>query len=327
MYIVNLNQDQSRENKYLSTTLIKKIQSALENKKKTILYLNKRGSYESLICWNCSKIFQCKNCDTSLSLHGPSMVCHICWHTESVPKKCDSCWSTDLHKVGVGTKQIESSLKTLFPQANIFRMDTDVVKNKSEKNTAIKNLEYADIVIGTKMITTGFDFENIGLIGVILLEQELQFPSYKAEELLYANIKQFLGRGGRKWEQTDFLLQTFTPEHPFVTSISQENTKDFFLKTLKERQTFHYPPFSEFITLEYRHKDKEKSQQFIEKVHKKLTLLNTENEVEIFKNPNAFKKYNQYYYKIILKGANLRAFLLPLKKDIFRERNLTVIFE
>ncbi len=163
---------------------------------------------------------------------------------------------------------------------------------------------------------------------MILLEQELQFPSYKNEELLFANIKQFLGRGGRKGEKTEFLIQTFTPENPFVQSISQGNTKDFFVHTLKERQAFSYPPFCEFVILEYRHKDKEKSKKYSQNLFEKLTKLNRpELEIEIFQNPNAFKKYNQFYYKIILKGKNLRDFLKNIKKEIFREKNLTVIFD
>lgn len=44
------------------------------------------------------------------------------------------------------------------------------------------------------MITTGFDLRNIGLIGVILLEQELQIPKYDTEERIYATVKQLIGR-------------------------------------------------------------------------------------------------------------------------------------
>lgn len=42
------------------------------------------------------------------------------------------------------------------------------------------------------MLTTGFDFEKIGLIGVILVEQELAYPSFDAEERAYANLKQLI---------------------------------------------------------------------------------------------------------------------------------------
>ncbi len=101
MYIVNLSQDHSRENKYLSTTLLAKIENHLKNQKKTLLYLNKRGSFESLICEKCSTIYYCENCDTSLSIHGPSMICHLCGFSKEVPKKCEKCNHSTLNKVGV----------------------------------------------------------------------------------------------------------------------------------------------------------------------------------------------------------------------------------
>jgi hypothetical protein len=44
------------------------------------------------------------------------------------------------------------------------------------------------------MITTGFDFADIALIAVILLEQEIGIPKYNIEEISYNNIKQLIGR-------------------------------------------------------------------------------------------------------------------------------------
>jgi primosomal protein N' len=44
---------------------------------------------------------------------------------------------------------------------NIFRFDLDSIKNKTEKQKALQNLKEANIIIATKMITTGFDFKNI----------------------------------------------------------------------------------------------------------------------------------------------------------------------
>jgi len=44
------------------------------------------------------------------------------------------------------------------------------------------------------MISTGFDLKEVGLISVILLEQELSISHYKQEERVYQNIKQLIGR-------------------------------------------------------------------------------------------------------------------------------------
>ncbi len=327
MLIVNLNQDKSKVNNYLSNTLLKHIEKNLKSNKKSILYLNKRWSYTSLVCPNCSKVFKCKNCDTSLTIHSQNMVCHICWASEKIKEKCDNCNSKKLEKVWVWTEQIEISLKNIFPNNSIFRIDTDIVKNKKDKEKALENLKNAEIIIWTKMITTGFDFEKVWLIWVILFEQELIWNKYNTEEKLYSNIKQLLWRWERKWEKTDFLIQTFIPENEIIKYISSWNYKDFFIKTLKERKLFSYPPFKEFVVLEYRHKDKEKAFNYSKDLYKKLKELNNTNNIEIIFSENSFKKYNKYYYKIILKWENLREFLEYIKTRIFKEKNLSVIFE
>ncbi|MCD5385163.1 primosomal protein N' [Candidatus Gracilibacteria bacterium] len=340
MFLVNLSQDQSKINQYLSNTLLEKIEDSFKKHKKIILYLNKRGEYSSLICNNCNFLYKCPNCDISMSVHKypEKIICHICNLTTDIPKKCHKCNKEALQKVGIGTQQIEQTLKELYPKKNVFRFDTDVVKNKTEKSKALENLEKADIIIGTKMITTGFNFKKIGLIGIILLEQELLTPKYNTEEKVYSNIKQLIGRGNRNGEKTNILIQTFIPENEIIKSITESNYKEFFIKTLEERKHFNYPPYTQMLSLEYRNINKQKAKDFIDKLKVKLethnSLLNSLplqgkeiTKIEIISVPNPSKRHNQYYYKLILKGHNLRGFIECIKSDIMRNSGLVVIFE
>lgn len=348
MILVNLSQDQSKINSYLSNTLISKIEENLINKKKIILYINKRWEYSSLICKNCNYLYKCSNCDILLSVHKypENLICHLCWNTKNIPINCEKCNSNILQKVWVWTQQIEKILKDYLIQkkinAKIFRFDTDSIKNKKDKESALKELENAEIIIGTKMITTGFDFQWIWLIWIILLEQELQIPKYNTEENVYSNIKQLIWRWERRWEQTDIIIQTFVPENEIIQTIVNNNYKDFFIKTLKERKLFNYPPFCEIITLEFRNKSQQKAKDFISNLKNKLdleliTLINKKDEQnnilnfikinEIILNPKFQKKYNQYYYKIIIKWIGLREFIKCIKLEIMRNKGLVVIFD
>lgn len=327
MIRVNLNQDSSKHNKYISNTLIKYIDENINENKKNILYLNKRWEYSSLICSKCNNLHKCKNCDVSMSIHWDNMVCHSCWYSKKIIKKCDKCWSEELQKVWVWTKQIEDTIKNIYKDKKIYRLDTDIVKNKKTKKEALDNIEKADIIIWTKMITTWFNFEKVWLIGVILLEQELQIAKYNTEERVFSNIKQLIWRWSRLWQKTDFIIQTFIPENDVVNSIINDNYKDFFVKTLKERKSFNYPPFCELATIEYRNKDKEKAKTYINKIYNKLEESNSENKNEIILWNTWFKKYNQYHYKIIIKWKNLKNFINLIKKDIYSNSELIVIFE
>ena len=220
MLLVNLSQDSSRDNMYLSNTLLKEIKNTIENNKKTILYLNKRWEYSSLVCTNCDHLYKCKNCDVSLNVHNTPvcLICHLCWFTTQLKHKCEKCNKNTLKKVWVWTQQIESSLSKLFPEKIIFRFDADSVKNKTLKENALENIDKADIIIWTKMITTWFNIKNIWLIWVILLEQELLIPKYNTEEKLYFNIKQLLWRWNRVWEKTN-------PQNNFTYSADSNFSK------------------------------------------------------------------------------------------------------
>jgi len=270
----------------------------------------------------------CPACDVSLSvhLHPERLLCHLCGHAEDISLECKNCHGTTLKKVGVGTQHIEESLKKSFSKATIFRFDTDSTNTKIGKQEALQRLSEADIIIGTKMLTTGFDLSDIGLIGVILLEQELSYPQYNIEEKLYTSLKQLFGRGERKGQSTDIVVQTFVPENPLVKQIIEGNYKSFFMDTLKERREFNYPPFTEMATLDYRDMSREKSLQFQTLLHNKLKTLFANEECSIILNSIPFKKNNQFHTTIILKAPNIRNILQARESEILRNSKLSVIF-
>ena len=333
MQIINLNQDYSSINRYISNTLLDSIEKCLEKWKKVILYLNKRWEYASFICSNCNHIYHCPNCDINLSVHKKpeKLVCHLCWYKKNIDLKCEKCKQDTLVKIWTWTQDIENSLEKYFSKKNqkikIFRFDADNLKNKSSKNLAIKNIESSNIIIWTKMINTGHDLENIWLIWVILLEQELSIPDYKTEERAYTNILQLFWRWNRKWEKTINIIQTFIPENEIVKTITEWNYKTYFKFILEERKLYNYPPFCEYAIIEYKHTNKQKAFDFIFNIKNKLEILNTRNTFEIIFTNNSFKKKNNYFYRIILKWKNLRYFLENIKMEIIRNKWLNVVVE
>ncbi len=340
MIIVNLSQNRSNLDYYISKNLLDTIKTNLKNNKKSILYLNKRWNFSSLVCQSCSYYYKCKNCDIALSVHEnpDKLVCHTCWASWNLIKVCIKCGSDSLKKIWVWTKKIEESLKKYFQKkstslqenekkdiVDIFRFDLDSTKSKKDKDLSLSRLEKADIIIATKMITTGFDFKNIWVIAVVLAEQEFSFPSYDCEENAYIRLKQLIGRWSRLWEKTQIIIQTFIPDNPMIKSICEKNYKNFFLDTLKERKLFNYPPFVEMVVLEYRNKSETKALNFMLNLKNKLDLINDKG-IEIILNKKGFKKYAKFHIKIILKWYNLRSFIKNIEHEILRNSDLTSKF-
>jgi primosomal protein N' (replication factor Y) (superfamily II helicase) len=93
IYTIDLSKDKSKINEYISETLITKIEESIKNSKKVILYLNKRGSYNLLICGDCNNLKKCPRCDIALSVHEnpEKLLCHHCSYSEFIPLNCDKC--------------------------------------------------------------------------------------------------------------------------------------------------------------------------------------------------------------------------------------------
>lgn len=326
IYLVNLNSDIS-DFRFFSNTLLRKIDENLKLWKKIILYLNRRWEFSSLLCTSCQRIYNCDNCNVSMKVHEWwVLICHSCWFSKKEPKTCEYCDSQELLKIWIWTQQIENVIKKYFKNINVFRFDTDNIKNIKEKKEALEKLKKADIIIWTKMITTWFDFEWVWLIWVILLEQELTIPEFSTEEKVYSNIKQVIWRWWRKWEETDIVVQTFIPENDLIKSIVEDNYKDFFIKTLKERKSFSYPPFVEYVEVLIKDKSEEKSLKKAEKFYDKLILNNTF-DYKVFKIPEYQKRNNIFIYKIWIKWVNISNLLDKVKKDIFVDPNISIDFK
>lgn len=327
IYLVNLNIDKSKF-AYISNTLINFIKKALDNNKKTILYINKRWMYDLLICADCNHLKKCPKCDIALSIHkNPEMlICHHCSYTEKISLNCEKCFWSNLKKIWIWTEQVEESILKIFPKVKIFRLDSDNIKNSTLKKEALENINNSEIIIWTKMITTWFDFKNIWVIWIILIEQELQIPKYDTEEKIFQNIKQLIWRWWRSWEETDIIIQTFIPNNNIIKNIIDLNYKDFLKETLLERKLFNYPPFCELITIRYKDKNEKKSIDYINYLKEKLDSLNSWG-FEIIKVENIIKRDNQYFSYIIIKWHNIRDFLQNIKKEILTNKNLVLIFD
>lgn len=327
IFLVDLNKDKIKSNDYLSSTLIENIKNTLNEWKKTILYLNKRWAYNLLICKNCWNIEKCPRCDLALSVHSSpvKLQCHHCNFTKEISLSCNKCFGTDLKSIWVWTQQIENEIKKIFPNKKIFRLDSDSVSNKTQKSQTLENINNSDIIIWTKMITTWFDFDDVKTIWVILIEQELQIPKYDTEEKIYSNIKQLIWRAWRKWKESNIIIQSYAVDNEIIKNIIFQNYKTFLTKTLQERKIFNYPPFCEYCTIRYKNISSNETKIFIDNFYELLDK-NYPN-IEITKINSLYKRDNQFFWKIIIKWINIREYLQKYKKEIFKNKDLVIIFD
>lgn len=193
--IVDLRNELALGNKsMLSFNLQEEIQKNLNDKKQTILFLNRRGYSTFLMCRDCGEVFKCKNCNISLTYHKfeNKLKCHYCGFEQNVPQICEKCGSSKVKYFGTGTQKLEEEIQKLFPTASMLRMDIDTVSKKNSHEQILSQFknEKIDILIGTQMVVKGHHFPNVTLVGVISADGILNLEDFRAPERTFQTLVQ-----------------------------------------------------------------------------------------------------------------------------------------
>ena len=244
---------------FFSKELITAIKSVLENNKQVILFQNRRGYAPVMECFTCGHIPQCTNCDVTLTYHqyNQQLRCHYCGYHIAKPISCSACGSNSLNVKGMGTQQIEEQVNELFPEYQVARMDWDSTRGKRSFDNIIDSFTQGEvqILVGTQMLTKGLDFKKVALVGVLNADPLLNFPEFRAHERSFQMLSQVAGRSGRFKEQGQVLIQSYTPEHPVLLQVINNDYEKLFSTQLRERKEYQYPPFFRLIRITLKSKD------------------------------------------------------------------------
>ncbi len=254
--IVDMRQELSNGNMSIFSERLKEaIRQTIEKKEQIILFLNRRGFSGFVSCRDCGYVSKCPRCNVSLTYHKTvnKMVCHYCDYKAPVEKKCPSCSGDHIRFFGLGTEKIVDELIAIFPGIRVLRMDADTTSGKLGHENILNNFKdgKADVLVGTQMITKGLDFENITLVGIIAADMSLNVDDYRASERTFNLITQVAGRAGRSQKKGRAIIQTYNPDDETIILSSAQDYKSFYIQEINVRQMLFYPPFSEFIKIQF----------------------------------------------------------------------------
>ncbi|MEA2040148.1 MAG: primosomal protein N' [Thermodesulfobacteriota bacterium] len=245
--------DDRPKNEIISPTLRDALGRNLMEGNQTLLFLNRRGFHRLYLCRLCGQSIRCPNCDVALTYHlkEDRLVCHYCGFYSETYIKCPSCGKNGLRAYGFGTEKLEQELRTLFPDAHIARMDTDTTRKKGQISRILRSFgdREIDILVGTQMITKGYDFPNVTMVGVVAADLSLGFPDFRAGERTFQILSQVIGRAGRGDKKGRVVIQAFNPDHYAIRTAMAHDYRLFFEKEIQLRQQLGYPPFSHLVSL------------------------------------------------------------------------------
>jgi primosomal protein N' (replication factor Y) (superfamily II helicase) len=181
------------------------------------------------------------------------MICHYCDHKEVLPKSCTGCGAPEkaLITKGIGTQQLVQILKELFPAARIERADLDASKGKRTWAQTVKEFGAGqiDVLVGTQLITKGYHFPNVTLVGIVWADLGFNFPVFNSREIALQKLVQVAGRCGRGDKPGRVVAQLMKKDQIF-SYISEETYDKFCEEEMAVRKELLYPPFGRFVQIE-----------------------------------------------------------------------------
>jgi primosomal protein N' (replication factor Y) len=251
---IDLTQDPPPRGRWLAPTLVAELQANLEAGDQSLLFLNRRGFAPLTLCRHCGHRFQCPNCTAWMVEHRlmHRLACHHCGHVEPPPRACPECGEEDsLVACGPGVERIADEVAALFPEARTAIVTSDTIWSPAKAAEFVAAMEAGaiDIVIGTQLVTKGYHFPNLTLVGVVDADLGLQGGDLRAAERSFQQISQVAGRAGRGDKPGRVFVQTHDPAAPVIAALIAGDTPGFIAAETQARREAAMPPFGRLAAI------------------------------------------------------------------------------
>lgn len=244
---------------HFNLELLQNIHRSLSAGEQAILFQNRRGYAPYIQCRTCGYSPRCPHCNVTLTRHKATdrMECHYCGYNMPAPKMCPNCEVQDMALMGFGTEKVAEEISRLMPEARIERLDGDTSTSERAFKRIVTRFDSgeADILVGTQILTKGFDFGGVTTVGILNADNLLTMPDFRASERAFQLMMQVAGRAGRRNDRGRVVIQTSQPKHPVIRFVASGDYHAMANSELAERKAFGYPPYSHLIRLLLRHED------------------------------------------------------------------------
>ncbi len=305
----------------LSDQIIQKILYYRSLGLQSAVFLNARGYLRISICRECEEKAMCPNCSVCLVMHEDCMMCHHCQYKESISSKCKFC-NGAMRRYGVGVDKLAQEISARIPDIKSIVLSTDSIKTC--RASIFKQALNAEIIIGTQVISKGFNFPKLNFICVIDNNFNLMTDDFRALEKTHQMIYQISGRSGRFTQQGEVYIQSPNTKSALLRSVAYYDQDSFYEYLFRERKLLKLPPFYRVIELIAQHSVQKKAQEVADSVYCTIMQLKDCNVLAPIED-RILKFKNQYRYKIMLFYPKITLDHVSLKAALFNLRNIVKI--
>ncbi len=251
---IDLIKEPPERGRWLAPRLVKAMQATLERREQSLLFLNRRGYAPLTLCRTCGHRFQCPNCTAWMVEHRLTrrLACHHCGHAEPTPRVCPECKGEDtLVACGPGVERIADEVTALFPEAKTAVVTSDTIWSPAKAAEFVGRMEAGDIdiVVGTQLVTKGYHFPNLTLVGVVDADLGLDGGDLRAAERTFQQIRQVSGRAGRGEKPGHVFIQTHSPGAQVMQALITGDADAFYAAETDARKDAGAPPFGRYAAI------------------------------------------------------------------------------
>jgi len=306
--VVNLEGSVLKKDQFIADETIELIQEYLRNKDQVLFFLNRRGYAPFLICKKCGFKHLCPNCSIYLTYHKSmnKLVCHHCGVKVNKEKNCkDDKSLCDFRMFGPGVEKIYEELKVIFPKKNIKIFSSDSLAKKYETESILKKIEKneIDILVGTQLISKGFNFPKLNCIVVVDADFSGMGYDLRTTEKNIQLYNQLSGRAGRFSNKSIIIYQTATPLNETLKDVLESNPEKFLNNELIIRKNKNLPPYSRLIALIISANSSQDSFRAAQEIKKKLSTISQLDVLGPVDSP-IFKIKKKYRTRLLLRSKN-----------------------
>lgn len=239
------------------------LQAALKTGKKSILVLNRKGSYRLTRCVDCAEVLKCAHCDSSLiySRSEGKFLCRHCTYTAPGDTVCPKCHKPNWRSMGIGVEQVQSELKKLFPEARIKDFERPV-----RSTVKAEPLGDFDILISTRAVLRFQGSLKVHLAAFIDFDSELNRLDMRSAFNAFSLVLHI-----SSMVHDEVFIQTRNISHYVLQSLSRGNGKDFYDEEIKLRKEFGVSPFKHWVKVSWRGKSEKTTQEQAQQVYNVLS--------------------------------------------------------
>ncbi|RVU06363.1 primosomal protein N' [Novosphingobium umbonatum] len=254
IHILNLIDHPPERNHWIAPPLVEALKQRLERGEQSLLFLNRRGYAPLTLCRSCGHRFQCDICSAWLVEHRLSkrLSCHHCGQEQPMPTACPECGESDcLIACGPGVERIADEVAQILPEARVALVTSDTLNTPDKVAEFVSAAEnkMVDVIVGTQLVTKGYHFPDLTLVGVIDADLGLEGGDLRAGERSYQQIAQVAGRAGRGAKAGEVYIQTRHPTASVIAALAANDRDAFYAAEAEGRRSAGAPPFGRWAAI------------------------------------------------------------------------------